>query len=85
MIDPFRYILSHLLDLGRWTDGLSFDKYGHASKQMGGKPTPWIVHPHLISHLMEDIAPDYAWTPLREVMHDHPTWTLAFLTLDVGI
>jgi hypothetical protein len=52
----------------------------------------WAESPHLgqcthtfIQHLMEDIAPDYAWTPLREVMHDHPTWTLAFLTLDVGL
>jgi hypothetical protein len=84
-LTPFRYILSHLLDLGRWSYELSFDRYGHDGRQMGKNPTPWTMHPYLIQHLMEDIAPDYAQTPLREVMHDHSTWTLAFLTLDVGL
>jgi hypothetical protein len=51
MIDPFRDILSHLLDLGRWIDGLSFDKYGHDGRQMGINPTPRAVHPYVISTL----------------------------------
>jgi hypothetical protein len=47
--------------------------------EIGGQYTPYLIH-----HLMEDIALDYAQTPLRDMMHDHPTWTLAFSPLTLG-
>jgi hypothetical protein len=39
--------------------------------------------PHLILHLMENVALGYAWTPLKEVMHVHSTLDVGLLTLDV--
>jgi hypothetical protein len=41
--------------------------------------------PHLIQHLMEDVALGYAWTLLREVMHDHSTLDVGLPTLDVEL
>jgi hypothetical protein len=73
VIDPFKYILSHLLDPGQCSKELSFDRYGHDGRKMGKNPTLWTMHPCLFQYLMEDIAPDYAQTTLREVMHDHST------------
>jgi hypothetical protein len=46
-LGTLRYMLSHLLDLGRWTIGLGFHRHGHDGTLMGRKLILWIVHPDL--------------------------------------
>jgi hypothetical protein len=41
--------------------------------------------PYLVQHLMEDVALGYAWTLLREVMHDHSTLDVGPPTLDIEL
>jgi hypothetical protein len=50
-----------------------------------GSPHLGQCTPHLIHHLMEDVALGYAWTLLREVVHDHSTLDDFLLTPNVGL
>jgi hypothetical protein len=84
-LTSFRYILSHLLDLGRWTDELSFDGLVMMVGKWAESPHLGQCTPHLVQHLMEDIALGYAWTPLREVMLDHSTLDTNLTTLDIEL
>jgi hypothetical protein len=62
---------SHLTDMvtmaGRWVE----------SPHLGQ------CTPHLIQHLMEDVALGYAWTLLGEVINGHSTLDVGLPTLDV--
>jgi hypothetical protein len=44
-------MIPHLLDLGRWTDGHAFDRYGRDGTHMDKKHTLWTMHPHLTQPL----------------------------------